>query len=83
MERVGAALWGLMAGAAATGQGVGEAGILFAGGFIITGAGFPAYFLTVAAVALVGALCLWLVVPGDPAAQGEAPMQPRKENTDG
>ncbi len=79
MERVGAALWGLMAGAAATGQGVGEATVLFAGGFIITGAGFPAYFLTVAAVALVGALCLWLLVPKDPAPKSKPLEQPRKE----
>ena len=79
MERVGATLWSLMAGAAATGQGVGEASILFAGGFIITGAGFPAYFVTVAAVALVGALCLWLLVPREPASRNAPPAQLRKE----
>ncbi len=57
----------------------GHYSLLFAGGYIITGAGFSAYFLTVAAVALVGALCLWLLVPKDPAPENKPREQPRKE----
>jgi MFS family permease len=64
MERVGVGLWGLMAGAAVTGQGIGEAGIYFGGGFLIEGVGFATFFLLVAAIALAGALVLWFTVPG-------------------
>lgn len=79
MERVGAGLWGVMAGAAVTGQGIGEAGILFSGGFIIDGAGFSAYFLTVAAVAFAGALFLWLFVPGERIRPTAVPEPTRRE----
>ncbi|UCH25761.1 MAG: MFS transporter [Trueperaceae bacterium] len=56
MEVVGAAWWALMAGAAVTGQGVGESGILFAGGYLIDGRGFSSYFLTVACLVFLGAV---------------------------
>lgn len=73
MERVGAGLWGLMAGATVTGQGIGEAGILFGGGFLIAGAGFAPYFMVVAGVALVGAVYIWLAIPGAGSARNAPP----------
>lgn len=48
MELVGAQQWGLLSGGAVAGQGIGESGMLLAGGFIIAGAGFGAFFFAAA-----------------------------------
>jgi predicted MFS family arabinose efflux permease len=60
MQIVGSAWWPAMAGAAVTGQGIGETVVLFAGGFVIAAYGFDRYFLLVAALVGIGAVAFWL-----------------------
>lgn len=56
MELVSAAWWSVMSGAAVTGQGLGEAAVLFAGGYIIAGFGYSAYFFSVSGIIFLGAV---------------------------
>ena len=60
MEIVSAAWWSMMSGAGVTGQGLGEAAVLFSGGYIIAGFGYSSYFFTVAALVLFAAFFFML-----------------------